>query len=246
MDFPITTEGTQFASEFIAQTYATIKDSLRCFFANGEEDSLEVTRKMTALVNGDLPWITGDRKAKAIHLTESLLETVCEYLMDDPFTEQSLAAKLNISSNLAASFTNPAARYAPEFLATEVVVDRLRGLHGDLEYQVTKIPHKALRQSPMLTDLLDERIEGDWPTWKKVTFSNDQFPQCRPGSLSYAKFEVDAFCGGQVWGVPLDVNKARATALRLFDLKRYFEKQKDGLDEVRELSKRFRSVVLGT
>ena len=78
-------------------------------------------------------------------------------------------------------------------------------------------------------------------SWQKVTFSNDQFPQCRAGSLSYAKFEVEAFCGGRAWGVPVNVNKARATALRLFDLRRYFEKQTDGLNEVRILCRRFTS-----
>ena len=114
------------------------------------------------LVGGDLPWITSDRQTKAIHLIEPLFDTVCQCLMDDPHTEQSLAAKIHINPSLSASFTNPAVRYAPEFLAREIVVDRLRGIHGNLQYQATKIPHKALQQSPVLTDLLDEKAGGDW------------------------------------------------------------------------------------
>jgi len=246
MDFPINNEGRQFATKFITEIYKIIKEVLNRRYSTDERDLLEATQQLSVLVDGTLPWITGEGQAKAIHLSEPLLDTVCQCLMDDPYTENSLAAKIHINPRLSTSFTNPAVRYAPEFLARGIVVDRLRGLHGNLQYQATKIPHKALQQSPALTDLLDEKAKGEWPSWKKVTFSNDQFPQDRPGSFSYAKFEVEAFCGGHAWGVPLDVNKARATALRLFDLKRYFEKQRDGLDAVRALCDRFTSAVLTT
>jgi hypothetical protein len=244
MDFPINEQGKLFAQTFIARIYESIKESLHRLFLNGEEDLVELTRQWKILVGGELPWITGEGQTKATYLPEPLLDTVCQCLMDDPYTDQSLAAKFHINPSLAATFTNPSVRYAPEFLARGIAVDRLRGLHSNIQYQATKIPQKALQQSPMLTDLLDEKAGEDWPSWKKVTFSNDQYPQGRPASLSYAKFEVEAFCGGRAWGVPVDINKARATALRLFDLKRYFEKQKEGLDDVRELSKRFTSAVL--
>lgn len=244
MDFPLSDEGIQFAATFVDKIHTVIKESLHRSFNNSEEDVVKLTREFKVLTSGDLPWVTVDGHAKVIHLSEPLLDTVCQCLLDDPYTEESLGATIHISPRLSASFTNPAVRYAPEFLAREIVVDRLRGLHGNLQYQATKIPHKALQQSPMLTDLLDENAKGEWPSWKKVTFSNDQFPQDRPGSFSYAKFEVEAFCGARAWGVSVDINQARATALRLFDLKRYFEKQKDGLDEVRALCERFTAAVL--
>jgi len=244
MDFPISPEGKKFATTFIDKIYRVIKEFLHRSFNNCEGDVLKLTRELKVLTDGDLPWVTVDGQAKAIHLSESLLDTVCQCLMDDPYTDESLAARIHINSRLSASFTNPAVRYAPEFLAREILVDRLRGLHGNLQYQATKIPHKTLQLSPMLTDLLDENAKGEWPSWKKVTFSNDQYPQDRPGSFSYAKFEVEAFCGARSWGMPLDVNQARVTSLRLFDLKCYFEKQKDRLDEVRTLCERFTAAIL--
>jgi hypothetical protein len=243
-DFPITKKGKQTADKFISNIYSKVDSEMNNKFNSKDQDFLQKTREMRLLSCGELPWFVGNEKANANPLQEPLLDTVCQFLMDDPYTEQSLAEKLNIKTNLAGSFANPAARYSPEFLAKGIVVERLRGLHGNLEYQATKIPQKALLQSPMLTDLFDEKACGDWASWKKVTFSNDQFPQGRPASLSYAKFEVEAFCGGRAWGVPVDINKARATAIRLFDLLRYFEKQKVGMDEVRALIRNFNFAVL--
>lgn len=243
-DFPITKKGKEIAENLVSNIYSEVSNALNKKFKFKDSNCLPNIRDMSVVSSGEVPWITASGEDNAVLSTEPLLNTVCQTLMDDPYTDQSLAAKLNITTNLATSFTNPAVRYAPEFLAMGVAVDRIRGVHGNLQYQATKIPQKALLQSPMLTEILSENAGGDWPTWKKVTFSNDQFPQGRPASLSYAKFEVEAFCGGRDWGVPVDMNKSRATALRLFDLMRYFEKQKEGMDEVRELIKRFTSAVL--
>jgi hypothetical protein len=246
MDFPINNVGKQFAAKFTAEISKAVEKIFTLRYPSAESDLLEEARQTKMLVSGNQPWIFDEPEAKAIRSREPLIDMVCQCLMDDPYTEESLAAKLHINSRLSASFTNPSARYAPEFLAREIVIDRLRGKHGNLQYQATKIPRKALELSPMLTDLLDDKAKGDWSSWKKVTFSNDQYPQDRSGCLSYANFEVEAFCGGRAWGVPLDISKARATALRLFDLKRYFEKQEKEMDEVRTLCKRFTKAVLTT
>ena len=236
-DLPITPKGKAFTSQLVDELEHAIIDNMIKVFGKNAQDILVGSRKQLMLSNGDLPWVTSQRDSLLQNLAEPLIDTVCSLLQDEEYSCIKLTERLRISRNNAFYFLNMFSRYFPLYLEKGILIDRSRNPNGGLCYQATIIPPKALKESPSLQKLLVVNDDLQWPVWKRVTFSNDAYPQSKLASFHYAEFEVSSICGAKEWGIPFNVNQLRAIALRLFDLERHYENDKEKMEEIHLLKK---------
>ncbi|MFX0097439.1 MAG: hypothetical protein ACFE7E_06740 [Candidatus Hodarchaeota archaeon] len=242
-DIPISAEGNSLVREFKAQLYESMERIMRHIFRNNDIEFISSIRNFMILSEGDLPWITTPSNSEILLVNKSIFDSICEFILEEEVSDEIIASRLNISKDLARSLINVFSRYNPIFLNEGLVIDRFRSLYGNIHFQATQVPLFALRESPCLDKLLHEDADGQWPAWKRVTFSGDNYPQSKRASLEFARYEVISFCGGKRLNLPVDKNLARATALRLFDLMRYYEGQPEEAQEVRELALYFVEAV---
>ncbi|MGV8118917.1 MAG: hypothetical protein AB2L14_04035 [Candidatus Xenobiia bacterium LiM19] len=242
-DIPISSKGKEFASQLVRELQQAIINNMSCLFGKNGPDILNASRQQLMLSNGDLPWVTSQRENPLHTLNQPLIETVCSLLQDEEFSCLKLAERLRLSRNIAFYYLNMFSRYFPLFLEKGILLDRSRNPDGGLCYQATIIPPKTLIESPDLKELLLESRDEQWPVWKRVTFSNDAYPQSKLASYHYAEYEVSSICGARVWGIPNEINQLRTVALRLFDLERYYQNDEEKMKEIKKLKDCFKNSI---
>ena len=242
-DFPISSEGINVAKEFVASLKEAVETCLVGLVGELNGDVLDLIQKEQVLIGGELPWFNSNGSGEAVTLSKPLFVTLCDHLRKQPLTPDALATRLGLTLAAGGGQLNPAARYDPRFLERGLLLDRVHRGFNSLHYLITEVPREALEESPDLTHLFHGSPPGEWPSWIKATFSNDEYSTGRRLSLHVAEFEVEAFEGGLRWGIASELRQLRTLAIRLFDLKRHFQSDDTMTETVAELIKRFISIT---
>jgi hypothetical protein len=158
-------------------------------------------------------------------------------------TPNHLSSLLGLTPAAGDNQLNPASRYDPRFLERGLLLDRIQKGFDSLHYLVTQMPQEALEESSTLVYLFEEIPQGNWSEWISATFSNDEYSKGRLQSYHLAVFEIEAFEGGMECGIVPELPQLRASAIRLFDLKRHFQGNNAMLEIIDTLIERFIAVT---
>lgn len=245
-DFPISPSGIEEARNFSKKIRETIENYLAKLVGPMESSALDLIRNERVLIGGEPPWLNSDMSHKTVKLPKPLFDHLCDKLREEPLTPKRLAINLDLAPDVGENQLNPASRYDPRFFKNGLLLDRVRKGYDSLHYLVTEIPQEALEESPTLNYLFEQQPPGKWPDWISATFSNDEFTTGRRQSFHFAEFEIEAFKGGMQWGIVPELSQLRASALRLFDLKRHFQDDRPMMENVNRLIQRFFEVTKET
>jgi len=196
-------------------------------------------RSEQVLVGGEPPWLNSDTSLETVVLHKSLFDLLCDKLREEPLTPNRLAINLGLTPDAGNNLLSPASRYDPRFSERGFLLDRVREGFDSLHYLITQIPMESLEESPTLTHLFEEETLGKWPDWISATFSNDEYSTGRRQSFHFAEFEIEAFEGGMEWGITPESSHLRSSAIRLFDLRRHFRRDKSMTEKIDTLVERF-------
>ena len=242
-DFPISASGIKEAQEFSETIQKTVHEQLDEKFEEEVDDVLGLISSGRLLVGGEPAWIDSEPDLDALTLHKPLFEFTCDKLREQPLTPDALATHLGLTPEAGERQLHPNSRYDLRYLDKGFLLDRVRKGFTSLHYLITQIPQEALEQSPALTYLFDEDSPGNWEEWKRATFSNDEYSTGKLQSYHIAEVELDAYEGGMEVGIEPQLSQMRATAIRLFDLKRHHERDAEKSEEVQELIDRFTAVA---
>lgn len=242
-DFPISTSGIQEAKEFSSKIKVAIENHLVGMIGPVEGDPLDLLRNDKIIVGGGLPWINTDMNMENVILLEPLFDYICEKLREEPMTSNRLAIELGLTPEVGEYQLNPASRYDPRYFLNGLLLDRINKGFDSQHFIITQIPNEALQESPALTNLFMDKPPSKWSQWISATFSNDEYSKGRWQSYHIAEFEIEAFEGGLQWGVTPELPELRASAIRLFDLKRHFQHDRSILNNIDFLIQRFIAIT---
>ena len=242
-DFPLNESAKDEASEFAGKLQSAIEQELIGKIDAEDDNVLELLHKEQLLIGGEPAWVNSDTELGSFTLHKPLFDIVCDKLRQQPLTPDALAINLGLSQDEGNRQLHPNSRYDPRFSDKEFLLDRVRKGFTSLHYLITQIPQEALEQSPVLTNLFEENSSGNWDDWKRVTFSNDEYSTGKLQSYHIAQVELDAYEGGMEVGIEPQISQMRATAIRLFDLKRHHERDAEKSKKVQELITRFTAVA---
>lgn len=242
-DFPISSDGIKVALEFSQEIQNAIEDYLVERIGNQEDQTLELLRNKQILVGGELPWLRTDMGLEKVIQNNSISIDLCNKLRNEPLSASELGIQLGLTPEAVKGLLNTSSRYDPEFFEQGFLLDRIHSGFDSLHYLITQIPKESLVESKTLACLLEQKPSGKWPDWIQTTFSNDEYSVGRSQSYHFALFEVEAFEGGLKCGVPPELSKLCALAIRLFDLKRHFQDNESMIHEINSLIDRFTSIT---
>ena len=242
-DFPLSESGMKEAQTFAEVVRKTIHETLIEKFEEEVDDVVDSISSGRLLVGGEPAWIDSDSDLDALTLHKSLFEFTCDKLREQPLTPDALATHLGLTPQAGERHLHPNSRYDLRFLDKGFLLDRVRRGFTSLHYLITQIPQEALEQSPALTYLFEAGPLDNWEQWKRATFSNDEYSTGKLQSYHIAQVELDAYEGGLEMGIEPRLSQMRATAIRLFDLKRHHERDAEKSEGVQELIDRFTAVA---
>lgn len=242
-DFPLSDSGVNDAQEFSDELQRNIEQVVASKLGAIETDELCLIRNGRILVGGDLPWVDSSSDLETLTLHKSLFDLICDKLREQILTPNALANHLGLTPEAGDRQLNPNSRYDIRYLGNGYLLDRVRRGFTSLHYLVTQIPEDALAQSPALTYILLNSAPEKWSEWKRATFSNDEYSNGKLQSFHTVVFELDAYEGGIEVGIEPELNQIRTTAIRLFDLKRHYEQDRDKTTKVQKLIDRFIAVT---
>jgi hypothetical protein len=233
--------------EEVKDVSSTIRDAIECRLLEmvdmEEADTLDLIRNEQVLIGEELPWFNVDTNMDTIVLPKPLFEILCDKLREEPMTPNHLSSLLGLTPAAGDNQLNPASRYDPRFLERGLLLDRIQKGFDSLHYLVTQMPQEALEESSTLVYLFEEIPQGNWSEWISATFSNDEYSKGRLQSYHLAVFEIEAFEGGMECGIVPELPQLRASAIRLFDLKRHFQGNNAMLEIIDTLIERFIAVT---
>ncbi|MCP4611719.1 MAG: hypothetical protein GY845_23665 [Planctomycetes bacterium] len=238
-DFELSSSGIEMAKEFSLKVRETIEDYLVELVGELDGGTLNLIRNKQVIIRGETPWLSTDMSLERVLKDKPLQEDLYDKLRIEPFTADQLAIHFGLTLDACKSLLNTASRYEPRFFEQGFLLDRICKGYDSTHYLVTEMPHEALEESPTLTCLFKENPPGRWPDWISATFSNDEYSRGRRQSCHFARFEIDAFEGGAEWGIVPELNKQRALAMRLFDLRRHFQNDDSMTDDILKLIGKF-------
>jgi len=243
-DFPVSSTGIEEVKEISCGIRDAIEHRLLEMVDQEEVSEVDFIGNEQVLVGGEPPWFNSDTSMETIVLSRSLFDILCERLREQPMTSDSLAISLGLTPAAGGIQLSTGSRYNPRFLERGFMLDRIRkGLGSSWHYLLTQIPQEALEESPSLCYLFEKSPPGKWLDWIKATFSNDEYSTDRWKSYHFARFEIQAFEGGIVCGIDPSLSQLRATAIRLFDLKRHFINDDSMLSNIDRLAESFVEVT---
>jgi hypothetical protein len=238
-DFPVSSTGV----EEVKDVSSTIRDTIECRLFEmvdlEEADTLDLIRNEQVLIGEELPWFNVDTNMETVVLHKPIFEILCDKLREEPMTPNHLSGLLGLTPAAGDNQLNPASRYDLRFLERGFLLDRIHKGFDSLHYLVTQMPQEALEESSTLAYLFEESPQGNWSEWISATFSNDEYSKGRLQSYHLAVFEIEAFEGGMECGIVPKLSQLRATAIRLFDLKRHFLGDGSMLENIDMLIERY-------
>ncbi|MDA7618217.1 hypothetical protein N8703_02840 [Verrucomicrobia bacterium] len=242
-DFPLSAVGIHEALTFAERLQNAVHQQLIEKFKEEVDDVLELMSSDRLLVGGETVWIDSEPDLDALILHKPLFELTCDKLREQPLTPDSLSTHLGLTPEAGERQLHPNSRYDLRFLDKGFLLDRVRKGFTSLHYLITQIPQEALEQSPALTYLFKEDPPDNWEEWRRATFSNDEYSTGKLQSYHIAQVELDAYEGGLEMGIEPQSSQMRATAIRLFDLKRYHQRDAEKSEEVQKLIDRYTAVT---